>query len=154
MQKLRSLNSSHVLLYAPVVIAQDSFVQLGPIFGRDQTRWLHSVYEKSQHTQRMTSQSDWLYSSGTIFLRGTITFPSSALINLGTVKAGRRIYDLVTKKKTNLSTNWIKELITRSKFNQTITESALSRKAPVNGRQLSRWFLNNGNADAMARWVI
>jgi hypothetical protein len=29
--KLRALNSSHVLLYAPVVIAQDSFVQLGPI---------------------------------------------------------------------------------------------------------------------------
>jgi hypothetical protein len=31
MQKLKSLNSSHVLLYTPVVIAQDSFVQLGPI---------------------------------------------------------------------------------------------------------------------------
>ena len=82
------------------------------LFGRDQTRWLHSVYEKKPaHPANDIAERLALYSSGTIFLRGTITFPSSALIKLGTVKAGRRIYDLVTKGKTNLSTTRIKELI-------------------------------------------
>jgi hypothetical protein len=45
-----------------VVVAQDSFVQLGPISsGEINTAAPRSVYEKSQHTKRMTSQSGWLY---------------------------------------------------------------------------------------------
>src|SRR5258705_7454252 len=107
------------------------FAAWSHLFGRDQTRWLQSLYEKKPaHPANDIAERLALYSSGTIFLRGTITFPSSALINLGTVKAGRRIYDLVTKGKTNLSTTRINELIARNKFNQTITESALSQKAP------------------------
>ena len=153
--KVKILKFFAFLLYVPVVIAQGSFVQLGPISsGENKHGGSIRLRKKPALPANDIAERLALYSSGTIFLRGTITFPSSALINLGTVKAGRRIYDLVTKGKTNLSTTWIKELIARSKFNQTITESALSRKAPVNGRQLSRWFLNNGNADAMARWVI
>src|SRR6266850_5814040 len=124
MQKLRSLNSSNVLLYAALLIAQGSFVQLGPISSGDIKHGApFRLRKKPAHPANDIAERLALYSSGTIFLRGTITFPSSALINLGTVKAGRRIYDLVTKGKTNLSTTWIKKLIARSKF--TITESAL-----------------------------
>ena len=71
------------------------------------------LQKKPAHPANDIAERLALYSSGTIFLRGTITFPSSALI--GTVKAGRRIYDLVTKGKTNLSTTRIKELIARSR---------------------------------------
>ena len=59
---MQTLNSSRVLLYAPVVIAQGSFVQLGPISsGEIKHGGSSPSTKKSQHTQRMTSQSDWLY---------------------------------------------------------------------------------------------
>ena len=108
MQKLRSLNSSALAGHSARLFC----AAWSHLFGRDQTRWLHSVYEKKPaHPANDIAERLALYSSGTIFLRGTITFPSSALINLGTVKAGRRIYDLVTKRKTNLSTTRRKEVI-------------------------------------------
>ena len=130
MQKLRSLNSSHVLLYTPVVIAQDSFVQLGPISsGEIKHGGSIRLRKKPAHPANDIAERLALFSSGTIFLRGTITFPSSALINLGTVKAGRRIYDLVTKGKTNLSTTRIKELIARSRTRRAGGEQGMCRAA-------------------------
>ena len=132
MQKLRFLNSSHIRLYAPVVIAQGSFVQLGPISRpRSNTVAPFRLRKKASTPANDIAERLALYSSGTIFLRGTITFPSSALINLGTVKAGRRIYDLITKGKTNLSTTRIKELITRSRTRQGNGEKRKCRTTPT-----------------------
>jgi len=126
MQKLRSLNSSHLLLYTPVVIAQDLVPSLR---ARSNTVAPVPVRKKPAHPANDIAERLALYSSGTIFLRGTITFPSSALINLGTVKAGRRIYDLVTKGKTNLSTTRIKELIARSRTRRAGSEQGMCRAA-------------------------
>ena len=116
---------------APVVIAQTLSLQLGPISsGEIKHGGSIPSTKKSQHTPANDiAERLALYSSGTIFLRGTITFPSSALINLGTVKAGRRIYDLVTKGKTNLSTTRIKELIAKSRTRRAGGEQEMRRAA-------------------------